>query len=306
MPYKKARKFTRGRVGRVYGTVRKYSPPGELKFVEFEGFEKASIGGTWGGVDETTPIALPDPHSKGDQVRNAGGVSPNDFPKHIQFGSRCAAVRSAQSGSSTDCDGSWTVVLKPARAVDSSAKYDQYSGKSFFINTINAKINFFNTATGTGTTYNTLDLWDQESIIRVLLVLEKNTTNNYTLGSLSGGLGHLNASRYYASDGADTPNVATRDKYINQFPDHELGGNVRVLKKWDLELSAGASGSEAYLPFSFYHKFKKPLKVECDTATTGNVGIGAGEDIKKNRLSLLFVARGAVAMTMQVRMSFYD
>jgi hypothetical protein len=189
------------------------------------------------------------------------------------------------------------MVLRPGHGVGQN----QFIGARFAISSIAGRFTFF-TTTGTGTqTQSTNQLWTQETVGRVLLVLEPTAVDWQDGGNNSKQ--YLDARNMYAGPNGGN-SLGAADDYVNCFHNLASRDNFKVLKAWDFELSTGSSGQEASYRLAFYKKFKNPIVTTIDTTLTNTANAGLG--IQKNRVSLIFVARGAVAMTGCVRVNFHD
>jgi len=235
-------------------------------------------------------------------------AEPNPAPSCIQFGSRSRVVYSGLPNTGTyastianfPVDGSFPICLVPASYIGSSnVSYSEFTGRKFATTGISAKISFFDTGLGD---YNSNSLWANESIIDVYLLLSP-TAHPFVTGTEHHKC--VTALKMFKGPSSAIATVGDRDNSVNAFIDPDTRQDIKVLKKWTLELAAGSSSSEAFLPFDIYHKFKRPVVTEVSKANTPNVA-GQCNTVEKNLLQLLFVARGAVNMTYEVRQYFTD
>lgn len=233
---------------------------------------------------------------------------PNPQPASVQFGSRSRVVYEGVPSTGNwlatlddhPVDGSFPICLVPASYDGANnVSYEQYTGRKFATTGVSAKISFF--ATGLGD-FNSNSLWANESIIDVYLLLSPKA---YPFKTGDEEHKHITAQKMFKGPTSGTSSVADRDNYVNAFMDPDTRQDVRVLKKWTLELASGSSSAEAFLPFDIYHKFKTPLITEVTKNNTVNQA-GQCNTVEKNLLQLLFVARGAVHMTYEVRQYFTD
>lgn len=272
----------------------------------------AEIDAVSGGAEQLTNTAQFNQHL----VSISNGLT-DPYPGHVMFGSRSRVnfdgtlgVPGAGGGfagvANRACDGSFPIILHPAMylAGGKNIGYDQYSGRKYATSAVGGKISFFNTQQGN---YGTQDLWSGETLFKVYLILQKDCTRTFTLGTHV--MYHVNGTLMFKGVNGQR-SMEAYDNQINSYKDIDVGKNFTILKKWDLELAA-SGGDEAFLPFEFYHKFKTPIVTTVDkedTAAGANRGVnkGCGISIKYNRLQLLFVGRGAVAMTYEIRQYFTD
>ncbi len=243
--------------------------------------ETATGAGTWAGYS-----------------RASGGTKPNAFEEHIQFGSRSAVVEGV-AGTVLQ-DGSWPIALVPSVGTS----YNEYLGRKFYPKKLLFKGCFFTTATGSGTTYNTLDQWDSENFIKVLLVCEKDCSRKNEVGATPTYFEGCTAAVIYNAEGASHTQVQ-RDGYVNALMNLDKVRNIQILKTWSFELSSGAQGAEASLPFTLLYHFKGGHATEGESTRAVTTAY-QGRDLRRNRYTLLYIARGAVAVQYEGRLSFCD
>jgi len=246
-------------------------------------------------------------------LRDQNNTEPDGgHPKAVQFGSRARVVYNATAGvppagasgsTITDhpVDGSFPIVLIPANYDGTNnVKMEQYTGRKFATTGVGGKITFFHSS---GHNFSSNGLWDHETIIDVYLLRQKEGTQAFTRGDDRHRF--VTATDMFLGDNYGNASAAERDLWINSYINPDSKNRFDIIRKWRLELSGGNDSSEPFLPFEFYHKFKTPLVTEMDK-DADNHAQGVGSDILKNRLQLLFVARGAVEMTYEIRQYFRD
>jgi hypothetical protein len=94
-----------------------------------------------------------------------GAAASDQYPQHIQIGSRQISNFFAADGST---EGGYTMILRPDRGVDQ----DKFIGARFTTTSIYARFSLFTTTGDALNTTSTEKVWSQEVIGRVLLVLE--------------------------------------------------------------------------------------------------------------------------------------
>ncbi len=238
-----------------------------------------------------------------------GTAQHNSYPQHIQFGSDSFANASyknnhadAAPGTGTDrFDGSHTFVIKPQGDDNSRVGF---TGNKFTIKSVHARLNFFSTTSASSTITNgTTQLWSQESIIDVYLILEKKPRIFIT--GAAENLSYINAkTMFLPADNTIGLNYAR--EFVNSFLDRDNRNYFTVLKHDRMELAPGSDNAEAYHPYNFYKNFAKGLECVVDTDILGSKVLGSGVGVTKNRLQVVCVARGAVGMTGEIRVKFCD
>lgn len=297
----------------------------ERKFTEFDSnsitYPSASVvktapdSATKGGIDDKATANPEDLFSYFLVAYNSSESDP--YPNHIQFGSRARIVYNATLGVPPagaygnfndvvkPLDGSFPLVLHPASyAGSNNVLFNQYTGRKYVTTGVGIKVNFFNTSIGD---WASNGLWSGETLITVYLILQKDCSRSFQCGTPAASAGfydHINLSLLKRGNAANPLTSTGMDTALNDFNDPDIMKNIKILRKWKLEL-ASSGGSEAFLPFEEYVKFPKGIITEVDKDSTTNIK-GDGQKIIRNRLSLLFCARGAACMTYSIRQYFHD
>lgn len=231
-----------------------------------------------------------------DTPNNAAGAG-DGFTENIVFGSRCDYV-----GTGNLLDGSVPIVLHTNR---SFLDVDGFTGSKYAIKSVHFKGSLF-AALGAETSPPDVmtpgKLWTQETIIEAKLVVEPDPKNYTHAGATT--VSHLMGSNLFFGEAVGVKNRNDMDKMVEKFYHVDIRDSFKTLKSEKWELAPASSGSDPYLPIEFHYVFKQPLVVESLLAIANTKQ--AGVDIKRNRLTLMFYARGCASLTGEVRVRFCD